>query len=301
MLIFAKRYSRSVKSSSRYVRKRSFKHFSPDEFIEAVQQVSWFNLYLCNDVDKAVDILTSKLTFILDTMAPMKTYQVRTRYAPWLSNCTTAMMKERDAMQKKASETNSREDWQQFKSLRNTVNNRLKFEEKNWQKTKLEQCGEDSSKIWKNVKGILNWKSTGSPNQLFYKGRLISKPKELAEAQNEYFIEKINLIRQNLPLAATDPLSTLRSLMQGRNCSFELAPVHPDEVEKILSRLSNSSSFGLDMIDTYTIKLVKAEILPAITHIVNLSITTKTFPFSWKENQSYPFSQERRSPESKEL
>ena len=99
------------------------------------------NLYLCNDVDKAVDILTSKLTFILDTMAPMKTYQVRTRYAPWLSSCTTAMMKERDAMQKKASETNNREDWQQFKSLRNTVNNRLKFEEKNWQKTKLEQCG----------------------------------------------------------------------------------------------------------------------------------------------------------------
>ena len=288
MLIFAKRYSRSVKSSPRYVRKRNYKNFSSEEFSEAVKQVSWLELYLCNSVDRAVDILTGKLTFILDTLAPMKTYQVRTRYAPWLSKCTVALMKERDAQQKKASETDSREDWQKFKTLRNTINNRLKFEETNWQKSKLEQCGEDSAKIWKHIKGILNWKTSGSPNQLFYQGRLISKPIELAEAQNEYFIEKINLIRQNLPQPPTDPLSTLRSLMVGRTCTFELAPVHPDEVEKILSSLSNSNSFGLDMIDTYTIKLVKADILPALTHIINLSITTKTFPASWKRSKVIP-------------
>ena len=73
MLIFAKRYSRSVKSSPRYVRKRNYKNFSSEEFSAAVKQVSWLDLYLCNEVDRAVDILTGKLTFILDTLAPMKT------------------------------------------------------------------------------------------------------------------------------------------------------------------------------------------------------------------------------------
>ena len=288
MLIFAKRYSRSVKSSPRYVRKRSYKNFKSEEFLDAVQQVSWFDLYLCNDVDTAVDILTRKLTFILDSMAPMKTYQVRTRYAPWLTSLTINLMKERDLQQKKASETQRREDWQKFKALRNRINNRLKFEECSWQKSKLEECGEDSSKIWKNVKGILNWKTSGSPNQLFHQGQMISKPQEIADAQNQYFLDKINLIRENLPPPPTDPLETLRFLMQDRTCSFKLSAVHPDEVEKILSSLSNSSSFGLDMIDTFIIKLAKADILPAITHIINLSISTKVFPTLWKKSKIIP-------------
>ena len=110
MLVFATRYSRSVKASPRYVRKRSFKYFNPVEFVNAVQQLSWLDLYLRNDADTAVELLTSKLTFILDTLAPMKTFQIRTKYAPWLSTCTVNLMKERDRQQKLAAETNCRED-----------------------------------------------------------------------------------------------------------------------------------------------------------------------------------------------
>ena len=187
-----------------------------------------------------------------------------------------------------ASDTKSREDWQKFRALRNRINNRLKFEEKKWHKSKLEECGEDSSKIWKTVKGILNWRTSGSPNQLFYRGSLISKPQDIAEAQNVFFLDKIRLIRENLPLPSTDPLQTLKSLMRGRTCTFSLSAVHPDEVEKTISNLSNSSSFGLDLIDTYIIKLIKPDILPALTHVINLSISTKIFPGLWKKSKVIP-------------
>ena len=164
----------------------------------------------------------------------------------------------------------------------------MKYEERTWQKSKLDECGDNPTKIWKNVKGILNWKSSGSPNQLFYEGRLINKPQELAEAQNNFFLEKIRLISENLPPAVSDPLETLKKLMQGRKCSFSLSLVHPDEVDEVLSKLSNSSSFGLDMIDTFIIKLIKPEILPALTHIVNLSISTRMFPDFWKKVKIIP-------------
>ena len=152
----------------------------------------------------------------------------------------------------------------------------------------MEECGEDSSNIWKCVKNILNWKTSGSPNQLFHKGRLITKPQELANAQNEFFLDKINIIRDNLPPPTSDPLQTLRSAMRGRSCEFSLKPVHPDEVDKIISNLSNSSSFGLDMLDTYIIKLVKLDILPAVTHIINLSISSKEYPVAWKRSKVIP-------------
>ena len=104
MLIFAIRYSRAVKSSPRYIRKRRYKNFDAGQFVAAVQQISWLELYLCTDVNKAVQLMSDKITFILDAMAPIKTIQVRTRYVPWLSKETIRLMKERDLAQKEAAE-----------------------------------------------------------------------------------------------------------------------------------------------------------------------------------------------------
>ena len=288
MLVFAVRYAKAIKSSPKYIRKRSYKNFCPEQFVAAIQQLSWLDVYLSTDVNSAVQLMSDKITFILDTMAPMRTIQVRKKFAPWLSKATLDMMKQRDQLQKLAADTQHRDDWKKFKCLRNKINNRLKFEEQKWQKFKLDECGSDSKLVWKNVKGILNWQTSGAPSQLFYKGKLIQKPQELASAQNEFFLNKIENIITNLPPQVSDPLSTLQSMMAGRTCSLNSVSVHPDEVEKVICSLSNSSSFGLDLIDTYTIKLIKIEILPALTHIINLSISSRVFPCSWKKAKIIP-------------
>jgi hypothetical protein len=63
-------------------------------------------------------------------MAPIRTIQVRKKFAPWLSQATVDMMKERDQLQKEAAQSQNRELWKKFKCLRNKVNNWLKYEEK---------------------------------------------------------------------------------------------------------------------------------------------------------------------------
>ena len=288
MLVFAVRYSISIKSRTSYIRKRSFKNFVPSEFIAAINQTSWLDVYLCQDVDKAVRLLSDKITFVLDTMAPMRTIQIRTNYNPWLSQLTKDMMSERDRLHKLAAETQDSEDWKKFKVIRNKINNRLKSEEKDWQRSKINDCGDDSKKLWKNIKNILNWNSSGSPSQLFFNGQLVTKPQEVARTQNEFFLDKITTIRENLPPPVIDPLGKLRSLMVGRTCSFSLSAVHPDSVDKIVSDLSNSSSFGMDLIDTKVIKLIKPSIVSALTHIINLSITSRQFPAYWKSAKIIP-------------
>ena len=139
----------------------------PDEFTAAIHQVRWLDVYMCTDVDKAVRLLSSKITSILDKMAPMKTVQVRTNYNPWISQETKTVMLERDELQKRAAEAGDLDLWRRYKHLRNQVTNRLKSEEKNWQKFKLAECGNDSAKTWRSIRGILNWQSSGSPSQIF--------------------------------------------------------------------------------------------------------------------------------------
>ena len=123
---------------------------------------------------------------------------------------------------------------------------------------------------------------------LFYEGNLENKPSKLATIMNSFFIKKVKDIVKNLPVPNNDPLELLRNLMKNRTCSFKLSTVHPDHVLKIIEKLKNSKSFGLDNIDTNIIKLIKYEILPAVTHIINLSIQTSTFPTFWKTAKVIP-------------
>ena len=58
--------------------------------------------------------------------------------------------------------------------------------------------------------------------------------------------------------------------------------VHPEEVLKIVQKLTISKSTGLDDINTEILKMIIEDILPALTHIINLSLTTLVFPNVWK-------------------
>ena len=258
------------------------------EFRTAIQQISWLDIYLCNDVDHAVKLLSEKINFVLDTMAPLRTIQVRKNYNPWLSKVTKDMMIARDRLYKIAAESGTQEDWSRFKLIRNKIVQRLRTEELNGQKAKLDQCVKDSSQMWKQVKSILNWETTGSPNKLFHNGTFLRKSQDIASAQNQFFLDKIRAIKDNLPPPSIDPLGKLRELMSNRKCSFELSPVHPETVAQIIDGLKNSSSFGIDYIETKIIKLFKPEILPAITHVMNLSISSQKFPTLWKQAKVIP-------------
>ena len=52
--------------------------------------------------------------------------------------------------------------------------------------------------------------------------------------------------------------------------------------------MKNSSATGVDYIDTRSVKLVAELIAPALTHIINLSIKSSTFPHIWKYAKVIP-------------
>ena len=99
---------------------------------------------------------------------------------------------------------------------------------------------------------------------------------------NEFFLSKIVKLQQRIPSSDSDPIYRLREVLQNRRCIFSLRPVSPEEVRKIIAGLKNTKSTGMDYINTWVIKLIATDIVPAVTHIVNLSITNQEFPQSWK-------------------
>ena len=287
-LLFAVRQTKSTVSKPRIIKKRSFKNFKPDDFVAAVKTLKWFDAYMSDNIENAIEIVTKKLTDILDKMAPIKTIQNRSNYAPWISKDTKNKINARNEAQKKASQTNMLSDWEEYKRQRNQVNLTVKTEKKSWQAAKISSFGSDSSSIWKNVKNWLGWSKGGPPTKLLENGTIFTKPSDLARIMNSFFIKKVQNLRKNLPENPGNPLQLLEAIMQNRSCSFKLAPVHPDTVLKIISNLKKSSACGTDEISSSVLKLIKYEITPVLTHIVNLSISNQTFPSLWKTTKVIP-------------
>ena len=164
----------------------------------------------------------------------------------------------------------------------------MRAEKTSWNKQRLDHAQNTSTNLWNNIKGWLNWKSAGPSSQLFSEGALINTPEGLATTMNNFFINKVNRLRQTIPDSNMDPLHVLKESMNDRSCSFSFRPVHPDEIHDIIKNLKNSKSTGLDEIDTYIVKLIANDIVPALTHIINISIRDSCFPQAWKRSKVVP-------------
>ena len=111
--------------------------------------------------------------------------------------------------------------------------------------------------------------SSGPPIKLFNTSIIVNKPARLTTIMNGFFINKVIQLRGRIPAADSDPVERLRELLQDMHCKFSLKPVSPEEVSKIVAGLKNTNSNGMDFIDTWVVKLIQSEILPAITHIIS--------------------------------
>ena len=119
------RFAKMIRASTRYVKKRSYKNFDEEAFLQKIRDTSWWDVYQSTDTNDAVHLFTSKVTAILDQMAPIKTFQTNSNFCPWLTEQTKLLIKERNQAQEKLSENKNNENSEKFKKLRNKVN-------KNW-------------------------------------------------------------------------------------------------------------------------------------------------------------------------
>ena len=93
-LLSVVRFSRRAKNIPHYVTKRSYKYFDAHKFLEEIKSVQWWNVYNTCNVDETVSTFTKLVRDILDRddMAPVRTFQQRRQFAPWLSEETKYLM-----------------------------------------------------------------------------------------------------------------------------------------------------------------------------------------------------------------
>ena len=295
------RYSKEPKPPSRTIRKRSFKNFDSGKYLHDMASVSFNDVYSSLDVDEAAVKLTENIVSVLNLHAPWIIFQQRKNYAPWVTESTVKMMKERDKLKTEAKElarlegnnTSSvqRDKWCKFKKIRNQINNKIKYEEIQYKKGKLSECQNSSSQVWGLAKKFMDWSTAGPPTQLEIVTdsgiNLVTKAAEIAQEMNLFFVDKVNKLTESLKDVPLN-LSGCSKIVNGKKLSMSLKHVTVRRVRQLLLSLKNKTSASVDQLDNYSVRLAADFIAEPLHHVICLSIMQQKFPSCWKYTKIVP-------------
>ena len=177
--------------------------------------------------------------------------------------------------------------YEEYKTLRNEVSTKMKTAEAEYYKSKFNDPDANTGDLWRNAYQALGFVRSTFPSQLLVAGGIVSKPLDMANKVNEFFIQKIKGIKNILSEehGNNDPLLALRKFIAKRRVpvdGFEVKEVTEEEMSRILKTMSGKKSCGLDWICGHSLKTVARILEPEIRHMVNLTIRNHSYVNSWK-------------------
>ena len=299
MAVMITKYSRDISNQPKTIKKRNYKHFVPEAFLKDVldnlNNGSFDTVLNTSDPDIAASHFSGTFGTILNRHAPLKTYQVRNNYSPWVSSATKEKMELRDRLKIEASEENNIEKLAEYKQLRNEIKNDLVKDEKEHYRNKFYNREASVGGIWSSVNDFLGTSSrshSNSPNMISYNNQTLTAPRDIANSLNQIFIEKVRKLRNETNADTNEAAKLrLRSWLETRDseiAAFELKPIDLTKLRKILKKLKGNRSCGIDFIDGYSIKLAAPILKNILLHLVNLSIEESKFPQFWKTSKINP-------------
>ena len=192
----------------------------------------------------------------------------------------------------------------QYKTLRNIITDEKKRNKKAHFAEKFIENKDNSSKIWKEIRSLVNLKANKSSTIkiLDENQNITSDSQKIANIFNEHYATLGTKVQQKIPTQEGDYNFYLdkrdkngRRFINPEGCTFYLPPVGPGEVEKIIDELNVKKSTGPFGIPVFLLKKFKAFFSYWLSELVNLSFETGIFPDVLKIAKVNPLHKQART------
>lgn len=120
--------------------------------------------------------------------APMKKFTLRSINTPWLDNEFKEYVIERNQAKLTANRSNFKSDWQVYRKLRNFVTKLNIKKKKLYYENRIHKIKNDSRKVWSTLNSLMGKNHRSTPSFLETEGHFLTKPTEIANYLNNYFI-----------------------------------------------------------------------------------------------------------------
>ena len=111
-----------LRPKAEIVKKRSFKQFKQQAFLEDLSKVPFSTAYIFDDPDDVYWLWEKLYTQVLDDLAPVRSFKERiTPQSKFITAETRAAMRERDRLKRKYNKSRHPNDWEKYRVMRNKV------------------------------------------------------------------------------------------------------------------------------------------------------------------------------------
>lgn len=229
-------------------------------------------------LDVAVHQYDSQLGNLLNKHAPLQSRSIVVRpVVPWYNEDIGAAKRKRRQLERQWRRTMLTVHRDLFKAQRQAVRDMIRQARSQYYNQKIQQCRSDQGALFKVI-GQLAGKSATPilPSH--------TSAQDLAASFSDFFIRKITTIRERLVSQRQSTPAPYHPVLTDI-CDVHLSTFTPasiEEVTKIVTR-SASKTCALDPIPTSLLADCLHELAPAITNIVNLSLSSGCFPAKFKK------------------
>ena len=219
-----------------------------------------------SNVNDMVHAFNINIISLFDFHAPTKTFTVKEKSHPWITDTIKLMMRLRDRALSSYRKTKSDTKKKYYDDLKRLVNSSLYNEKTAYFRYNINNEIKNPKVLWKNLKSrVLPFKSKQDLPSHFIDPDLIN---------NNFMIVPGN------PVASLSLINFFENHKHGESI-FTISPVEPNDVLRAISSLKSNAE-GCDNITLDMINMTLPHTLNVLTDIINQSIATSTFPDQWK-------------------
>ncbi|CAG4955343.1 unnamed protein product [Colias eurytheme] len=279
-LIYISYNIRPPKLKSKISLRRNFAGMDVDQLCRDAQDIDWSVVYSEHNIDTKVELFTSRVSQLYDKHAPLRPVKLKHLPAPWLTDELKSLLHLKSKAKTKLKLKNNDANREKYTKIRNRCNTCCRDAQRRHIHSSVENG--DPAKVWKFLKTL----GVGSkdPNTDFKNFNI--------ELLNQYFAESPPF--DNITKVTT--LNTLSSIPTPNFPPFCLNQFSSSDVKKNIMSVS-SNAVGSDCISRSMILPILDVVVPVITHILNHSVSSGTFPTSWKKAKIIPLPK-KRNPSS---
>ena len=270
-LIFLSYKIRPPKRKPKFLLLRNFQSVNLEALKSDASSIDWTAVTTSNSIDDKVNAFNKAVTTLYDKHAPIRRVKVKHFPAPWLTQDIRSLMRKRDLAKRKFKKCPSDHNLACYKKLRNRCNRMCRDSKRSHIHNSIKNL--NSAQIWKFLKSVGIGKSphnSGVNIDLSALNKHFSLPPVCLEDH----------IKQD----------TLRQLLNKPipKCElFYFEAVSECDVKRYFLSIT-SKAVGDDEISYKMINYILDELLSILTHIMNYSLTTSSFPSAWKKAYIIP-------------
>ena len=297
--VIIQKFTKFPVSKPQTVKKRNYKEFDVESFLTDIYNSDINTIVTgAKTIDTAAEAFENIFKSVLNTHAPMKVFQMRKNYNPFVSEETRELILNRKALQEEAAKTKCKILMREFNYQCKEVKKAIAKDEKEFFENGFDDKM-DSAKAWRTANELLGTVKNLSPTAIVHQEEgedspeLINNPLKMATIFNKFFRQKITNLRQKTATEATiAPTTRLRNWLNKRADpppQFRIKKIGLVTLRKAVKKMKGKRVHGRDEIDSYSLKLAAPLMEESLLHLVNLSIESQNFAKPWKPQLILPF------------